>query len=290
MKKTWLTIALGATFLATTMTATIAQADTYKVGTHPTFAPFEFSDLDGTIIGFDLDIINAIAKVNGDKITIESMPFDGLIPSILTGNLDIIISGMTITEARKKRVEFSDGYYDSNLSIIIKKNKADTYTSADALKGKQICVQIGTTGHAFANVISPDNIKALNNEPDAILELNNGGCEAVINDRPVNLYYLKKAGLDSLIDFVDPKFKESVDKFGIAVRKGNTDLINKINKGLAQLKESGELDQIHLKWFGTNADGSIPKTADSKETATAEAQTNVAAESEAVTQEAKDIK
>lgn len=257
-------MALGATFLATTMTATTAQADTYKVGTHPTFAPFEFSDTDGTIIGFDLDVINAIAKVNGDEITIESMPFDGLIPSILTGNLDIIISGMTITEARKKRVEFSEGYYDSNLSIIIKKDKADTYTSAEALKNQPICVQIGTTGHAFANGISQDNVKALNNEPDAILELSNGGCEAVINDRPVNLYYLKKAGLDSLSEFVDPQFKENVDKFGIAVRKGNDDLIKKINNGLAQLKESGELDKIHLKWFGTNADGSMPEANESQ--------------------------
>ena len=240
MKKTWLALALGASVFATAVAAT-AQADTLRVGTHPTFAPFEFTDNDGNIIGFDLDIIK-----------------DGLIPSILTGNLDVIISGMTITDARKKRVEFSEGYYDSNLSIIIKKDMAETYKTADDLKGKTICVQIGTTGHDFANTISPDNVKALNNEPDAILELSNGGCEAVINDRPVNLYYLKKASLDTLTEFVDPKFKENVDEFGIAVRKGNTDLVNKINNGLKQLEASGELDQIHLKWFGTKADGSLP--------------------------------
>ena len=257
MKKTWLALALGASVFATSV-AVPAQADTLKVGTHPTFAPFEFTDSDGNIIGFDLDIIKAIAKVNGDEVVVESMPFDGLIPSILTGNLDVIISGMTITDARKKRVEFSEGYYDSNLSIIIKKDMAETYKTADDLKGKTICVQIGTTGHDFANTISPDNVKALNNEPDAILELSNGGCEAVINDRPVNLYYLKKASLDTLTEFVDPKFKENVDEFGIAVRKGNTDLVNKINNGLKQLEASGELDQIHLKWFGTKADGTVP--------------------------------
>ena len=229
MKKTWLALALGASVLATSVAAP-AQADTLRVGTHPTFAPFEFTDNDGNIIGFDLDIIKAIAKVNGDEVVVESMPFDGLIPSILTGNLDVIISGMTITDARKKRVEFSEGYYDSNLSIIIKKDMAETYKTADDLKGKTICV----------------------------LELSNGGCEAVINDRPVNLYYLKKASLDTLTEFVDPKFKENVDEFGIAVRKGNTDLVNKINNGLKQLEASGELDQIHLKWFGTKADGSLP--------------------------------
>lgn len=160
---------------------------------------------------------------------------------------------MTITDARKKRVLFTDGYYDSNLSYLIKKDKADVYTSAEALKGKTVCVQIGTTGHAFADTITPGNVKALNNESDAILELSNGGCEAVINDRPVNLYYLKKSNLDTLVDVVDPKFKENVDSFGIAVRKGNNELLEKLNKGLKDLQASGELDKIHVKWFGQSS-------------------------------------
>ena len=116
-------------------------------------------------------------------------------------------------------------------------------------------MQIGTTGHAFADTISPGNVKALNNEPDAILELSNGGCEAVINDRPVNLYYLQKSKLTTIVDFVDPKFKDNVDSFGIAVRKGNTELLEKLNSGLETLEKSGELDQIHVKWFGQTAGG-----------------------------------
>lgn len=249
-KKTLLALALSVSAAAL---STQAFAETLKVGTHPTFAPFEFSDQEGNVIGFDLDVIKAIAKANGDEIQIESMPFDGLIPSLLTGNIDVIISGMTITDARKKRVLFTDGYYDSNLSYLIKKDKADVYTSAEALKGKTVCVQIGTTGHAFADTITPGNVKALNNESDAILELSNGGCEAVINDRPVNLYYLKKSNLDTLVDVVDPKFKENVDSFGIAVRKGNNELLEKLNKGLKDLQASGELDKIHLKWFGQSS-------------------------------------
>ncbi len=249
-KKTLLALALSVSAAAL---STQAFAETLKVGTHPTFAPFEFSDQEGNVIGFDLDVIKAIAKANGDEIQIESMPFDGLIPSLLTGNIDVIISGMTITDARKKRVLFTDGYYDSNLSYLIKKDKADVYTSAEALKGKTVCVQIGTTGHAFADTITPGNVKALNNESDAILELSNGGCEAVINDRPVNLYYLKKSNLDTLVDVVDPKFKENVDSFGIAVRKGNNELLEKLNKGLKDLQASGELDKIHVKWFGQSS-------------------------------------
>lgn len=249
-KKTLLALALSVSAAAL---STQAFAETLKVGTHPTFAPFEFSDQEGNVIGFDLDVIKAIAKANGDEIQIESMPFDGLIPSLLTGNIDVIISGMTITDARKKRVLFTDGYYDSNLSYLIKKDKADVYTYAEALKGKTVCVQIGTTGHAFADTITPGNVKALNNESDAILELSNGGCEAVINDRPVNLYYLKKSNLDTLVDVVDPKFKENVDSFGIAVRKGNNELLEKLNKGLKDLQASGELDKIHVKWFGQSS-------------------------------------
>lgn len=261
MRKSLLALAFGLT-AALSMNA---QAETYRVGTHPTFAPFEFTDNKGNIIGFDLDVIQAIAKANGDEIKIESMPFDGLIPSLITSNIDAIISGMTITEERKKRVSFSTGYYGSNLSILMHKDKADTYKSVNDFAGKTICVQIGTTGHEFAKKISPDNIKAMNNEPDAILELTNGGCEAVINDRPVNLYYLQKSKLDTLMDFVDPEFTKNVDNFGIAVRKDNTELLNKLNSGLEKIKASGELDQIHLKWFGVDTHGNTPASASAAE-------------------------
>lgn len=169
---------------------------------------------------------------------------------MITGNIDAIISGMTITEARQKLVDFTDGYYNSNLSILIKKDKEAEYTSADALKGKTLCVQIGTTGHAFAETISKDNIKALNNESDAIMELSNGGCEAVINDRPVNLYYLQKSNLKDIVEFVDPKFKDNVDQFGVAVSKGNEELLKKLNEGFEKISASGELDALHVKWFG----------------------------------------
>lgn len=240
--------------LLSTTAFSLAQAQTIKVGTHPTFAPFEFVDKEGKAIGFDIDLINEIAKANGDQIVFESMPFDGLIPSLITGNIDVIISGMTITEARQKRVDFSDGYYNSNLSILIKKDKEDVYTSAEALKGKVICTQIGTTGHEFAKTLTKE-VKALNNEPDAIMELKNGGCEAVINDRPVNLYYLKASKSNDLIDFVDPKFEANVDSFGIAIRKGNQELVDRINAGLQKITTNGVLDDLHIKWFGTNAQG-----------------------------------
>ena len=166
-----------------------AQADTLKVGSHPTFAPFEFVDSEGKAIGFDIDLINAIAKANGDTVEIVSMPFDGLIPALVTNQIDAIISGMTITDVRKERVEFTNGYYKSIQSVLIRKADADKFKKVEDLKGQKICTQIGTTGDKFARTLTEDVI-AMNNEPDALMELRNGGCSALINDRPTNLYYL----------------------------------------------------------------------------------------------------
>lgn len=241
--------------LACALTAQSAMAETLRVGTHPTFAPFEFLEND-KITGFDIDVINAIAKANGDTVELVSTSFDGLIPSLITSNIDVIVSGMTITEARQKRVDFTDGYYDSYLSILVRQDDTKKYRAAKDLAGQTICVQLGTTGHEFAKTLSKDKVKAFNNEPDAITELTNKGCEAVINDRPVNLYYLQKYntrnqnGSVELANIVDKTMTVNVDKFGMAVRKGNTELLNKLNAGYKKIQENGELDAIYVKWFG----------------------------------------
>ncbi len=227
------------------------QAATYKVGTHPTFAPFEFVDAAGTPTGFDVQLIEAVLKSQGDEVEIVSMPFDGLIPALLTGQIDAIISGMTITEERQKRVDFSTGYYNSTLSAVLRSADSAKYQSTEDLKGQKICAQIGTTGSAFAEKLSPNQVVNLNNEPDALLELKNGGCAALINDRPVNLYYMKKAGGNDFAELTDAALTSNPDLYGIAVKKGNAELLNKINQGLQDIEKSGELKAIHQEWFGT---------------------------------------
>lgn len=231
-----------------------ANAATYKVGTHPTFAPFEFVDAEGTPTGFDVELIKTVLKSQGDEAEIVSMPFDGLIPALLTGQIDAIISGMTITEERQKRVDFSTGYYNSTLSAVVRSADAGKYKSSDDLKGQKICAQIGTTGSAFAEKLSPGQVVNLNNEPDALLELKNGGCEALINDRPVNLYYIKQAGDAAFSELVDEALTSNPDLYGIAVKKGNTELLEKINKGLEDIGKSGELKAVHEQWFGVAPD------------------------------------
>lgn len=226
-----------------------AQADTLKVGSHPTFAPFEFVDSEGKAIGFDIDLINAIAKANGDTVEIVSMPFDGLIPALVTNQIDAIISGMTITDARKERVEFTDGYYKSIQSVLIRKADAEKFKKVEDLKGQKICTQIGTTGDKFARTLSEDVI-AMNNEPDALMELRNGGCAALINDRPTNLYYLLQSKATEIGELKDDSLYLNPEFYGIAVNKNNKALVKRLNAGLEKIAASGELKSIHEKWFG----------------------------------------
>ncbi|WP_071142958.1 basic amino acid ABC transporter substrate-binding protein [Acidaminococcus timonensis] len=217
------------------------------VGTNPSFAPFEFTDKkDGKVQGFDIDLINALAKKAGyDKVTIKSIAFDGLIPSLESGNIDVSITGMSITDERKQKVNFTDPYYESGLMAVVKKDN-DSIKSLDDLKGKTIAVQIGTTGAKYAATIEGAKVKTFDSSDLACLELKNGGADAVISDLPVLQYFLKQGGNAYAKSVGTPK---KGDFYGIATAKKNKELCDKLNKALAELKKDGEYQKIYDKWF-----------------------------------------
>ena len=217
------------------------------VGTEPSFAPFEFPDgKDGKIIGFDIDLINAIGKKMGyKKITIKSMGFDALIPAINSGNIDAAIAGMSITDARKKQVNFSDPYYDSGLMAIVRKDNDTIHSLAD-LKGKKIGVQLGTTGAMEAEKIEGAKVTNFDTSDLACIELQNGNVDAVISDLPVLQYFLKQKGSSYAKAVGEPK---KGDHYGIAVAKDKKDVLDGINKAMKELKDSGEYQKIYDKWF-----------------------------------------
>lgn len=237
----------AAAALAAAISFGAAAEQTLKVGTEPTFPPFEYIDDQdkSNVIGFDIDIINAIAKAEGFKVEIVKMPFDGLIPALLTSQLDAAIAGMTITEEREKKVDFTAPYYDSGLSAVILKENAEKFKKLADLKNSRICGQIGNTGIDFAKKLS-GNVAAFNTNPEAFLELRAKGCDAVITDKPVNEFFLRlqKEGLYAEI----PEFAE-VAQFGIAVKKGNDEVLKALNEGFDKLRKSGEYDKIYSKWF-----------------------------------------
>ncbi|WP_196593783.1 basic amino acid ABC transporter substrate-binding protein [Pectinatus sottacetonis] len=226
-----------------------------KVATNADFAPFEFQGEEGkSYQGFDMDLIRAIGKQMGMQVKINNLSFDGLIPALQTGNIDAVISGMSINDERKKKVAFSDPYYESGLTIMVKADNNDIKSFKD-LQGKRIAVQIGTTSAKEAKKIPNAQVKELNSSADTFLELKAGNVDAVINDKPVNDYYKVKNGDNSVKRVGDKLTSES---YGIAVKKDNTKLVKKINDALKKLKENGEYNKLYKKWFG------VEPTADNK--------------------------
>ncbi|MFZ7101335.1 MAG: basic amino acid ABC transporter substrate-binding protein [Peptococcaceae bacterium] len=221
----------------------------YRVGTEPTFPPFEMTDeKTGDIIGFDIDLIKAIAEDQGIKLEIMNLGFDGLIPAVQTGNIDIIASGMSIRPDREEEVDFSEPYIDAGLAIAVAGDNEDI-NGQDDLQGKTVAVQIGTTGAAKAEELKNEGIikeiKTFNTVDIVMMELMSGGVEAVINDKPVTEAYMaKQSGKIKIVGEV----LES-DSYGFAVKEGNQELLEKINKGLQNVKDNGKYQELQKKYF-----------------------------------------
>ncbi len=216
------------------------------VGTDSSFAPFEFLAEDGKeFTGFDMDLIRAISKQLGYKVVIQNMGFDATVPALRTGIVDAVIAGMTINEKRKKFVDFSDPYYTSGLIIMVPTTDTTTKSIKD-LEGKKIGAQIGTTGMFRAEQVPNAKVVTFANAAETFLEFQNGGVDAVIQDFPVVAYYVAQGGNRGRL--VGPKMQ--AEEYGIAVPKGNAELLKQINGALAELKKNGEFGRIYKKWFG----------------------------------------
>ena len=170
------------------------------------------------------------------------MPF----PAMNAGQIDVAMAGMSITEERKKQFLFTDPYYESGLMTIVRKDNTVIHSLAD-LKGKRIGVQLGTTGAQEAEKIEGAKVTNFDTSDLACLELKNGNVDAVISDLPVLEYFLKKGGASYAKTVGTPK---KGDFYGIAAPKGKKELIDGLNKALKELKDSGEYQKIHDKWFG----------------------------------------
>ncbi|PJN91653.1 transporter substrate-binding domain-containing protein [Bacillus sp. mrc49] len=220
----------------------------YKVGVDTTYPPFEFKE-GNEYKGIDIDLINAIAKDQNFKIKLSPMDFGGIIPAMQANQLDVAIAGMSITEDRKKVVDFSTPYFDAGLTVVVTKDNKSTKSVAD-LKGKTVAVKKGTTGAKYAQ----DNAGKLkikvvqfNDSPAMFQEVSNGNADALIEDYPVISYAIaqKDLGLKTVGERLNG------DQYGIAVLKGeNQDLLKKIDAGLANLKKDGKYDEIIKTYLG----------------------------------------
>lgn len=177
---------------AAMLTATTLSAKELRVATNPTFAPFEFvNSQTKEITGFEMNLIRAMGKKAGYDVVIQSIDFDGIIPAVMSGNVDVGASGFSINDKRKEKVNFLNPFYKSGLTILVHKSQADKIKSFDDLKGKKIAVQLGSISADKAKEVPDAQIKTFNHSGEAILELANGGVDAVINSNPATEYMLQ---------------------------------------------------------------------------------------------------
>ncbi len=213
------------------------------MATNAEFPPYEFYKGEGQeVVGIDAEIAQAIAETMGKTLQIEDMAFDSIIPAILSGKADFGAAGMTVNEERLANVDFSDTYIKASQAIIIKADNTEI-TNADALKGKSIGVQLGTTGDIYATDIT-DKVERFNKGFEAVQAVSQGKIDAVmIDDQVAKALAAKNADVKVLAE------PFTTEEYAIAVKKGNTELVEQINAALAELKESGKLQEIIDKYI-----------------------------------------
>jgi len=229
---------------ADTGTSPTAETTTLKVALDPTFPPFQNTTANGGFEGFDIDLINAIAEAEGLTLDMEGLPFDGIIPALQAGTVDLTISTMTITPERAQAVDFSRPYFKSGQAIAVQESNTDI-TSYDNLNGKRVAVQIGTVGAEKADAAQASAVRTFDNTPLALQELANGNVDAVIADSPVILYAIKSGSAPG-IKVAGELLTE--EYYGIAAPKGSPNL-ERINAGLNTIIENGTYQEVYQKWF-----------------------------------------
>lgn len=221
-----------------------------RVVTEAGFAPFEFKEGNDEFTGFDMDLIRAIGEAEGYQVKISHMGFESLIPALQSGKADCAIAGMSITPKREKSVDFAPSYFDAGLIIAVAQN-TEGITTLDDLQGKKIAGQVGTIGADACNSVKEKDptteVRTFDNVGEAFMELEKGGVDAVVNDYAVTAYYIKTSG-EGKTKMVGELFSAD-DHYGIAVKKGNTEMLKVITDGLEKIKANGKYDEIHKKWF-----------------------------------------
>lgn len=254
-KRTFLTTVI-ATAALSTLPAWAKEQRRLVAGMDATYPPFGSQDTEThQYVGFDVDIIRAIGKAEGFEVEVKNLAFDGLIPALKTGNIDIAINDITITPERSKSVDFSHRYYIAGLGVVVNAENT-TITKAKDLEGKRLAVSIGSTGEIAARKIKNAKVRIFNQLTECYLELRNNGVDAVVNDIPTNDYYVATAGHGKVKSLPIALTREDL---GIAVRKGNTELLTRINRGLATIKQNGEFARIFEKWFGRKPEPELLK-------------------------------
>ncbi len=243
MKK--LTVLILASIMIFSAGAAIAKK--LYVGVDTAFVPFEYKGKDGKYTGFDIDLWAEIAKRIGVEYELKTMDFNGLIPGLVTGNLDVALAAIFIKSAREEQIDFSHPYFRAGLKMMVQSDNNDIKTPAD-LKGKVVAVKLGTSTVDYVETLGVKKIVKFPNIDQAYLEVVTGGADAAMHDTPNVLYYIKTVG-GGKVKAVGPDVKAA--QYGIAFPQGSA-LRDKVNIALLKMMEDGTYAKLYRKWFDTD--------------------------------------
>ncbi len=239
MKKLLVSILAGVSMLG--LCACGGASQQLVMATNAEFPPYEYHEGDA-IVGIDVEIAEAIAEELGMELVIEDIAFDSIIMEVQSGKADMGVAGMTVTEDRLENVDFSTPY-TSAAQVIIVPDGSDIQTPDD-LTGKIIGVQLGTTGDIYAEDVENATIERYNKGAEAVQALIQGKIDAVIIDnQPAGVFVAQNEG----IHIIDEAF--TYEEYAIAVKKGNSDLLSRINTAIDNLQTSGKMDEIIEKYI-----------------------------------------
>lgn len=242
---------------AASVAAAPPPAKVFVVGTDAAYAPFESQNEKGEIVGMTIDMLSAVAQKAGVEIKFVNTPWEGIFNSLQQGDRDILASSITITDERKQTMDFTNPYFDAYQLIAVKANSK--VSKFDDLKKLKVGVQTGTTGDEVVTKQqgkNSTNIKRFESTPLALKELEAGGVDAVVADNGVVINYVTNNPGAKFKTVSDKAF--APEQYGFAVKKGNAELLEKLNKGLADIKADGSYDKIYAKYFGAAPAAAAP--------------------------------
>ena len=226
------------------------KKDGLRVCLEPAYMPFEMTNKRGEIVGFDPDLAALMQKdLGAPKLELVSTAWDGIIPALITNKCDIIMSGMTITDERKQKVDFSEPYMLIGQTVLLRKDLADKVKSHKDLNKPEykIASKLGTTGEIAAKKLIPKaKYFSYETEAEGVMEVVNGKVDAFVYDAPYNLVANVQRGEGRLV-FLDQPFTD--EPIGWAIARGDPEFLKALNGFLARIKQDGTHEKLHQKWF-----------------------------------------
>ena len=245
-RKLGILMVLVAMLVTSLVTGCQGQSKNIVVATDATWPPMEYVDENKEIVGFDIDLMNAIAKEAGLEVEYRNVAWDGIFAGLAAGEYDAVISSVTITDERKAQYDFSEPYINAGQIVVVQ--AGSDITGPDALSGHTVGAQLSTTGAFAVQEMSGVTLKEYDEVGLAFEDLVAGRIDAVVCDTPVAAdFALQREEYRAKLKIVGDSFTE--EYYGILVQKGNSDLLSKINEGLAAVQDKGTDKTLEEKWL-----------------------------------------